>query len=177
MEKGDKIIFYENLGDGKVIEIESGETIFRLDSNEKNPIVKPQEIGLTWKENGKLRIGAVFNGGAEFFEDQVILLPRCHRNYRKGKFFDEKLGLERDCLENYTSEVWPLTSSDGINFTRFQNLAIRGDGTDHQDFAHGIEDIRIIKYKNSYVGRDKALLFPALLVSIACNVPYAGLRL
>jgi hypothetical protein len=27
------------------------------------------------------------------------------------------------------------------------------------------------KYKNCYVGRDKALLFPALLVGIACNVP------
>jgi predicted GH43/DUF377 family glycosyl hydrolase len=93
----------------------------------------------------------VFNGGAEYFEDQVILLPRCHKNYKKGKFFDEKLGMERDCLENYISEVWPLTSSDGINFSRFQNLAIRGDGTDHQDFAYGIEDIRIIKYENSYV--------------------------
>ncbi len=148
--RGDKIIFFENLGDGKVIEIESGETIFRLDSNEKNPIVKPQEIGLTWKENGKLRIGAVFNGGAEFFEDQVILLPRCHRNYRKGKFFDERLSRERDCLENYISEVWPLISRDGVHFTRFQNVAIRGDGTDHQDFIYGIEDIRIIKHEKSH---------------------------
>jgi predicted GH43/DUF377 family glycosyl hydrolase len=51
----------------------------------------------------------VFNGGAEYFEDRVILLPRCHKNYKKGKFFDEKLGMERDCLENYISEVWPLT--------------------------------------------------------------------
>ncbi len=145
------MISFENLGDGKVIEIESGETIFRLDSHEKNPIVKPQEIGLTWKENGKLRIGAVLNGGAEFFEDQVILLPRCHRNYRKGKFFDERLGRERDCLENYISEVWPLISRDGVHFTRFQNVAIRGDGTDHQDFIYGIEDIRIIKHEKSHL--------------------------
>ena len=139
------------LGDGEVMETESGKTIFKFDSYKKNPIVKPQDIGLTWKENGELKIGAVFNGGAEFFEDCVILLPRCHRNYRKGTFFDEKLGLERDCLENYISEVWPLTSSDGINFSRFQNLAIHGDGADHRDFAYGIEDIRIIKYENRYL--------------------------
>ena len=145
------MIDLDALGDGKVEKIESDQTIFILDSYEKNPVVKPQNIGLTWYDNGELKTGAVFNGGAEYFEDRVILLPRCHRNYRKGKFFDEKLGRERDCLENYTSEVWPLTSSDGINFTRFQNLAIRGDGTDHQDFAYGIEDIRIIKYENSYV--------------------------
>ncbi|MBW2252079.1 MAG: hypothetical protein JRF60_15985 [Deltaproteobacteria bacterium] len=145
------MIDLDALGDGKVEKIESDQTIFILDSYEKNPVVKPQNIGLTWYDNGELKTGAVFNGGAEYFEDRVMLLPRCHRNYRKGKFFDEKLGRERDCLENYTSEVWPLTSSDGINFTRFQNLAIRGDGTDHQDFAYGIEDIRIIKYENSYV--------------------------
>ena len=74
--------FFENLGDGKVIEIESGDTIFKLDSYEKNPIVTPQDIGLTWKENGELKIGAIFNGGAELFEDRIILLPRCHRKYR-----------------------------------------------------------------------------------------------
>jgi len=143
--------FSENFGDGKVIEIESGETIFILDSYEKNPIVTPQDVGLTWKENGELKIGAIFNGGAEFFEDRIILLPRCHRNYRKGKFFDKKLGRERDCLENYISEVWPLISSDGVHFTRFQNVTIRGDGTDHQDFTYGIEDMRIIKYEKSYL--------------------------
>jgi predicted GH43/DUF377 family glycosyl hydrolase len=145
------MIDLKTLGDGRVEELESGHTIFILDSYEKNPIVKPQDIGLTWYENEELKTGAVFNGGAEYFEDQVILLPRCHRNYRKGKFFDEKLGRERDCLENYTSEVWPLTSLDGINFSRFQNMAIRGDGTEHQDFVYGIEDIRIIKYENSYI--------------------------
>ena len=142
---------FENLGDGKVMEIEPGETIFRLDSHQKNPIVKPQDIGLTWKENGELKIGAVFNGGAGFFEDQVILLPRCHRNYRKGKFFDKMLGRERDCLENYISEVWPLISRDGVHFSRFRNVAIRGDGTDHKDFTYGIEDIRIIEYEDRYL--------------------------
>lgn len=142
---------FKNLGDGRVIETESGEAIFKLDSYEKNPIVKPQDIGLTWTENDKVKIGAVFNGGAEFFKNKVILLPRCHKNYRKGKFFDERLGRERDCLENYISEVWPLISQDGIHFTRFQNKVIRGDGTDHQDFIYGIEDIRIIKYGKDYL--------------------------
>jgi len=112
------MIDLKTLGDGRVEELESGHTIFILDSYEKNPIVKPQDIGLTWYENEELKTGAVFNGGAEYFEDQVILLPRCHRNYRKGKFFDEKLGRERDCLENYTSEVWPLTSLDGCLWYR-----------------------------------------------------------
>lgn len=142
---------FKNLGDGRVIETESGEVIFKLDSYEKNPIVKPQDIGLTWTENDKVKIGAVFNGGAEFFKNKVILLPRCHKNYKKGKFFDERLGREKECLENYISEVWPLISQDGIHFTRFQNKVIRGDGTDHQDFIYGIEDIRIIKYGKDYL--------------------------
>jgi predicted GH43/DUF377 family glycosyl hydrolase len=145
------MISIDNLGDGQVMKIGSGETVFRLDSYEKNPIVKPQDIGLTWKENGESKIGAVFNCGAEFFEDQVILLPRCHKNYQKGKFFDERMDRERDCLENYISEIWPLTSRDGLYFTRFQNVVIRGDGKDQQDFTYGIEDIRIIKYEESYL--------------------------
>ena len=142
---------FEKSGDGEVVEIESGQTIFKLDSHESNPIVRPQDIGLVWDENGESMIGAVFNGGAEVFGDKVILLPRCHRGYRKGKFFDEKSGVERDCLENYISEIWPLVSTDGIRFTRFQNVAIRGDGSDHQDFIYGIEDIRIIKYEEGYL--------------------------
>lgn len=141
----------EILGDGRVEELKSGQTIFVLDSYETNPIVKPRDIGLTWYDNEELKTGAVFNGGAEYIEDRVILLPRCHRNYRKAKFFDEKLGRERDWLENYTSEVWPLTSRDGVNFSRFRNMTIRGDGTEHQDFTYGIEDIRIIKSENSYI--------------------------
>ncbi len=141
----------QELGDGEVIRMDSGETIFKLDSYAHNPIIKPQDLGLTWHEDNVLKTGAVFNGGAELFNDHIILLPRCHRNYKKAKFFDEKLGIERHCLENYVSEVWPLISSDGIHFTRFQNNVIRGDGTDHQDFNYGIEDIRIIKCGQKYI--------------------------
>lgn len=142
---------FEKLEDGEVVKIESGETIFKLGSYKNNPIISPQDIGLKWIDNGESKIGAVFNGGAEFFEDKVILLPRCHKDYRKSKFFDQKLGIERNCLENYISEIWPMVSKDGTNFTRFQNMVIRGDGTDHQDFIYGIEDIRIIKYKDGYL--------------------------
>ena len=139
------------LGAGKVIEIESGETIFKLDSYKKNPIVRPQDIGLTWQENGELKIGAVFNGGAEMFQDNVILTPRCHKGYKKSAFFDKKSGMQKYRLENYISEVWPLVSGDGVHFTRFQNVIIRGDGTDHKDFTYGIEDIRIVKYGRLYL--------------------------
>ena len=141
----------QELGDGTVVLLDSGETVFMLDSFENNPIVKPQDLGLTWHENGGLKIGAVFNSGAEVFQDKVILTPRCHQGYQKSTFFDEKLGLERYRLENYISEVWPLVSDDGIHFTRFQNVVIRGDGTDHQDFIYGIEDIRIVEYGRKYL--------------------------
>ena len=143
--------WFEKLGDGAVLRTESGETIFKLDSYENNPIVRPQDIGLTWDDSGEPRIGAVFNGGAECFKEGVILLPRCHRNYRKGTFFDQELHIERHCLENYISEVWPLVSEDAIHFTRFRNVVIRGDGTDHRDFTYGIEDIRIVKCGTRYL--------------------------
>ncbi len=65
------MIDLDTLGNGKVEKIESGQTIFILDSYEKNPVVKPQDIGLTWYDNGELKTGAVFNGGAEYFEDRV----------------------------------------------------------------------------------------------------------
>ena len=141
----------KELGDGKVVQIESGENIFKLDSYERNPIVKPKDIGLTWYENGELKIGAVFNSGAEVFQDKVILMPRCHQGYKKGTLFDKKLSIKRHYLENYISEVWPLMSEDGIHFTRFRNMAIRADGTNHKDFTYGIEDIRIIKYDQKYL--------------------------
>lgn len=141
----------ETLGEGTVVRLSSGESLFKLDSYPDNPIVKPQDIGLTWQENGELKIGAVFNSGAELFQGKVILTPRCHQGYQKGMFFDEKLGLERYCLENYISEVWPLVSEDGLHFTRFQDVVIRGDGTDHQDFIYGIEDIRIVRYDRTYL--------------------------
>jgi len=141
----------QEIGDGSVVLLDSGETIFKLDSFENNPIVKPQDLGLTWHEKGELKIGAVFNGGAEVFQDKVILTPRCHQGYQKSTFFDEKLGIERYCLKNYISEVWPLVSENGVYFTRFQNVVIRGDGTDHQDFTYGIEDIRIVRCDKRYL--------------------------
>ncbi len=141
----------KKLGDGKAVQMASGEYLFKLDSYPKNPIVSPQDIGLTWYEKDQLRIGAVFNGGAELFGNKVILMPRCHRNYQKGSRIDEEQGIERYYLENYISEIWPLVSEDGVHFTRFQSVVIRADGTDHQDFTHGIEDIRIIKDGHRYL--------------------------
>ncbi len=142
----------EKLGNGKVIKLTSGESIFKLDSYPENPIVKPEDIGLTWEEDEELQIGAVFNPGAEVFKDKVILLPRCHKNYTRIKYFDTKLNRERYRPdENYISEIWPLISEDGLKFERFENVVIRGDGTDHQDFIYGIEDIRIIKYNQKYL--------------------------
>jgi len=141
----------QKLGDGEIILLDSGDTIFKMDSFRDNPVVKPQYLGLIWDEDGKLKIGAVFNPGAEIFQDKIILLPRCHQGYRKGKFFDKKLGIERSYLENYISEVLLLVSDDGINFTRFRDVVIKGDATDHQDFTYGIEDLRIIKYDRRFL--------------------------
>ena len=139
------------LGEGSVVKLDSEEAIFKLDSFENNPIVKPQDLGFTWHENGELKIGAVFNGGAEMFQDKIILMPRCHKKYHEGRFVDERTGIERICLENYVSEIWPLISDDGVRFTRYRNVVIQGDGTDHQDFTYGIEDIRIVKYNHRYL--------------------------
>ncbi len=141
----------QQLSNGSVVTLDNGEQIFKLGSFEGNPIIKPQDIGLTWYESGELKIGAVFNGGAEMFQDRVILMPRCHKEYYEGKFVDETIGIERIYLENYVSEVWPLISDDGVHFTRFQNLVIKGDGSDQQDFTYGIEDIRIVKYDQRYL--------------------------
>ena len=141
----------QDLGSGEVVRLDSGESIFKLDGFTGNPVVKPRNLGLTWRENGELKEGAVFNGGAEVFQDRVILLPRCHWGYRPGTFVDPRTGREGVCLEDYVSEVWPLVSEDGIHFTRFGNSAIRGDGTEHQDFTYGIEDIRIVKSGDRYL--------------------------
>ena len=92
--------FFDKLGEGRVIKTKGGEAIFKLDSYEKNPIIKPKNLGLTWNENSEAKIGAVFNGGAELFEDKIILLPRCHKNYIKREFFDSKIGMKRVSLEN-----------------------------------------------------------------------------
>ena len=140
-----------NLGEGTIASLDSGEVVFKLAAFDNNPIVKPQDVGLTWRQNGGLGVGAVFNGGAEVFQDKVVLMPRCHQKYQKGTFFDEQFGVERSCLENYISEVWPLVSTDGIHFTRLNDMVIRADGTNHQDFTCGIEDIRIIKCNSRYL--------------------------
>ena len=39
------------LGDGDIAEIKSKEHIFKLSHYKGNPIVRPQDIGLTWYEN------------------------------------------------------------------------------------------------------------------------------
>jgi len=141
----------KELGSGEVVRMPSGEKIFKMDTYKGNPIIKPQDIGLSWYKDGKLQTGAVFNGGAELFKGKVILLPRCQKDYQRKKSFDEKLKIESSWLDNYISEIWPLISEDGINFTRYRNIVIRGDGTDQQDFIYGIEDIRIIKHNQRYI--------------------------
>jgi len=141
----------QQLSDGSLITLDNGEYIFKLGSFEGNPIIKPQDVGLTWRDGDELKIGAAFNGGAEVFQDKVIVMPRCHQGYYEGKFVDHETGKERICLENYVSEIWPLVSEDGINFSRFRNIVIRGDGTDHLEFTYGIEDIRIIKHGQRYL--------------------------
>lgn len=140
----------KKLGGGEIIKIESGETIFKVASDRHNPVVKPQDIGLTWLENKSFQIGSVFNPGAECVSNRIILLPRCHRNYHRSKYFDEKLKIERYRLKNYRAEIWPLVSEDSIHFRRLENMVIKGDGTDHKDFVYGIEDIRIIKQDQIY---------------------------
>lgn len=141
----------EKLGDGKVVKLDSGEVIFIIDSFEENPVVKPQDLGLTCYENGKLMPGAVFNGGTEIFNDKIVLTPRCHQGYQKISFFDKKLGIHRYHMEDYVSEVWPLVSNDGIHFKRLQDMVICSNGKEHGDFRYGIEDIRIIKHKKRHL--------------------------
>ena len=73
----------KKLGDGEVVRTATGKKIFKMSPFEGNPVVKPQDIGLSWHKDGKLQTGAVFNGGGEIFEGKVILLPRCQKNYQK----------------------------------------------------------------------------------------------
>lgn len=141
----------KNLGDGTTTSIPSGEVIFKLNSYKENPILKPQDVGLVWYENGVKRVGAVFNGGGEIFSRKLILAPRCHKNYREATFLDEGTGIERKCLENYISEIRLFESEDGIHFKELNSTVIRGDGTSQKDFIYGIEDIRIVKYENMYL--------------------------
>jgi predicted GH43/DUF377 family glycosyl hydrolase len=66
----------KELGDGDIINIKSREYIFKLSRYKKNPIVRPQDIGLTWCENKKKKIGAVFNPGAEIYKGRVCILTK-----------------------------------------------------------------------------------------------------
>jgi predicted GH43/DUF377 family glycosyl hydrolase len=142
----------EKLGDGEVIKLASGELIFKLASYPENPIVKPEEIGLTWEEEDRIYHGAVFNPGATIFQNQIILTPRCHKNYYREEYFDEQQKLRRYRLVgDYISEIWVLISEDGVRFKRFKNTIIKGAGASHQDFQYGIEDIRIVEYEDGYL--------------------------
>ncbi len=39
------------LGEGTIVSLDSGEVVFKLAAFDNNPIVKPQDVGLTWREN------------------------------------------------------------------------------------------------------------------------------
>ncbi len=142
---------FQKLGDGTIEKLSSGASIFKLQSYEKNPIVGPRDSGLVWYENEVFQIGAIFNGGATLFNDKIILTPRVHAEYQRGKFFDESIQIERIGFKNYISKIWILISDDGLNFKRYQNILIKGDGTGHKDFLYGIEDVRIIKTDRRYL--------------------------
>lgn len=139
------MIELKDFGDGEIIESKIVGTVFKLSSYNKNPILTPQVLSITQGN------AAIFNPGAEIFENRIILAPRCHKNYKKVKFYDKVIGIERDALYNYTSEIWFFNSKDGKKFERLENLILKGDGTMHRDFTYGIEDIRIIK-TNTPVG-------------------------
>ena len=79
--------FSQKLGCGKTVAINREETIFMLDSFTGNPIIKPQDLNLTWKEDDGIHTGSVFNGGAETFNDKVILAPRCQSHYKKNHLY------------------------------------------------------------------------------------------
>ena len=136
-------------GSGEIIRVDN-KYLFKLSSFNGNPIVKPEDIGLVWEEDGKGKKGAVFNGGVEVFQNKIMLLPRCHKNYRRIKFFDKEKGFERYGMENYVSEIYILSSKDSIHFSIYNKHPIKGDGSEHKDFVYGIEDIRIIKHNDMF---------------------------
>ena len=133
----------KNLNDGELI-LDRELTLFKLSSYRGNPIVKPEDIGLTWKANGNVYKGAVFNGGVGIYKDSIIMSPRCHTNYIKKSYYDEEIGLKRHYMENYISKVCILESRDGLSFKRKDRIIIEGR---EKDFKYGIEDIRIINFK------------------------------
>ncbi|MHA1990824.1 MAG: glycoside hydrolase family 130 protein [Candidatus Hodarchaeales archaeon] len=140
----------QQLNNGSIDYLENGDTIFKFHSHPKNPIIKPQDLGSLWYEEGKLRIGAIFNGGATLYNNKIILVPRAQKEYQRGRFFDETMNVVKFEFKNYISKIWILISDDGINFQRYNTNVIRGDGGTHNDFLYGIEDMRIIKSKQRY---------------------------
>lgn len=139
-----------SLQDGLMVELPSGEKIFRLHSHPSNPIITPEDFAQVWYDNDILKYGAIFNGGATLFNEMVILTPRIHAEYQRGQFFDETLGRDKFVFRNYISKIWILSSKDGLNFERYDDRLIKGDGEDHRDFIYGIEDVRIVKNNNLY---------------------------
>jgi len=141
----------QHLSEGELVKL-NNKYMFKLDSHPANPIITPQQLGLTWYEDDTEYIGAVFNGGAEFYppENKFMVLPRIHKDYRKVRFYDKKMGIERWGLENYVAEIWVLESYDGVHFNP-RGTIIKGDGTEHRDFTYGIEDIRVVKHDGAYL--------------------------
>jgi len=160
----------KDFGDGEIIESKVVGKVFKLSSYNKNPILTPQVLNIT-KGNA-----AIFNPGAEIFENRIILVPRCHTGYKKVRFFDDSLKIERIGMENYLSEIRFFSSQDGEHFNPIKNQVLKGDGSIHpapmlkscgvsnntsinnlrnnmhrcgarKDFSYGIEDIRIIRAK------------------------------
>jgi len=131
------------LGEGLIRNI-GEDKLFILSSYSGNPIIRPEELGLKWVLNNKLYTGAVFNGGACIFKNKIILMPRCHKNYIRKSYYDEKIGIYRYYMDNYMSRVCILESIDGISF-RYRDRIIL-EGIEDDDFKYGIEDIRIIKF-------------------------------
>lgn len=136
--------------DGTIANLSNGDVIFKLHSHKLNPIITPQRFGLSWYEGDEFQYGAIFNCGAALYNDKVILAPRVHAEYQRGKFFDESLSIERFHFRNYISKIWILISDDGLNFERYHDVLIKGDGVAHPDFFHGIEDVRIAKIGRKY---------------------------
>ena len=141
----------DTLGAGTTVSLAGGQPLFKLDSFPGNPILTPQELGLTWSQDGASHVGAVFNGGAELHDGRVIITPRCHARYRRRVEYDAALGCDRISFDDYVSEVWPLVSDDGVRFRRIDEIVIDGNGYDHQDFEHGIEDLRIVRRGGGYL--------------------------
>ena len=139
-----------NLNDGTIERLNNGEIIFKLHSHPENPIIKPTQLQQTWIEAGKLRSGAIFNGGATLFNNKIIHVPRAQKEYQRGRFFDESLNVYKSDFKNYISKIWILISDNGINFHRYYDGVIRGDGSTHKDFLYGLEDVRIIKLNDRY---------------------------